>query len=104
MAKTAVEQMHALYTLGILALDRWRSCKMDCLEEYGHIVYEGLANRPTDSGDGAYNAFIREWVDRRIELAEVADGLGIEDESHARHIKEHLDAIYDRELRGKESR
>ena len=101
MAKTAVEQMRALYTLGILALDRWRSCKMDCLEEYGHIVYEGLANRPTDSGDGAYSAFIREWADRRIELAEVVESLGIEDEGHAKRIKEHLDAIYNRELHGR---
>lgn|GEM_PF-6298730 len=103
MAKTAVEQMRVLYNLGVLALERWRDSEMKTLYEYGHIEHVGTANRPTDSGTGKYDEFIRGWVDRRIELAEVADGLGIEDEGHAKRVKEHLDAIYDRELHGRKS-
>ena len=102
MAKTAVEQMRAMYNLGVIALERWRDSEMRILYEYGNIEHVGAASRPTDSGTGKYDEFIREWVDRRIELAEMADGLGIEDDGHAKHVKEHLDAIYDRELYGEE--
>jgi len=97
---TAVEQMRTLYNLGVLALEKWRIAKFDSLEEYGHLVYVGIANKPTDSGDGDYNAFVREWVDRRIELAEVAESLGIEEEHHAKNIKSYFDGVYSDELRG----
>jgi len=98
---TAVEQMRTLYNLGVLALEKWRIAEFAKLEEYGHLVYVGIANKPTDSGDGDYNDFVREWVDRRIELAEVAESLGIEEEHHAKNVKSYFDGVYSNELCGK---